>query len=115
MAEEKICDIFKYRVTRAGAVDRTLVFIDGKAVEPTRKDRTKSGMMGQDVYCLSKDEWKKAIIVSVYRSMRGVKDILIKNLSNSDIAGKIVMYWLYSTSDPEELKTFIEKTLTEHR
>jgi len=99
-----LCRSYRFRLTRAGAVDKTLVFINDVEIQPTRSVRSKTGMVGEDVYCLTPSEWKNAFIVTLYRSNSGKKDIVMHNIPDPRVTQLIVKKWSIETSDPEEVR-----------
>jgi hypothetical protein len=106
-----VCRSYRFRLTRAGAVDKTFVFINDVEIQPTRSVRSKTGMVGEDVYCLTPSEWKNAFIVTLYRSNSGKKDIVMHNIPDPRVTQLIVKKWSIETSDPEEVRRELVRLL----
>jgi hypothetical protein len=68
------CEEFEYR-SNIRTPGRTLyVLIDTskwEIVRPTRKERSKTGAHGKDVYCLSEEMWSRVVVVRLARSNSG--------------------------------------------
>jgi hypothetical protein len=68
------CETYYYR-RNIGMPGRTLyILIDTgtwQVLEPTRKERSKTGAHGEDVYCLSEEVWNRVVVVALERSNSG--------------------------------------------
>jgi len=102
-SQEQICKSYAYRITTVGRYNKTYVILDGKPVTPTKVEKN----MGREIYCLSSDEWKRAIVISLYRTKRGLRDIAIylpfAEEKAREIAQKIYTYAKYSALTPDEV------------
>jgi len=69
-----ICREYSYRYTIKTGARTQYYLIDverWEILEPTRKERSKTGAHGKDIYCLSKDVWDRTITVLLERSNSG--------------------------------------------
>jgi hypothetical protein len=102
-SQELVCKSYAYRITSVGRYNKTYVILDGKPVAPAKVEKR----IGREVYCLSSDEWKRAIVISLYRTKRGLRDIAIylpfEEEKAREIAQKIYTYAKYSALTPDEV------------
>jgi hypothetical protein len=101
-SNETICKSFALRKTQFGGYDKTLVILDGEPVTPSKVEED----VGREIYCLSSEQWQKAIIITMYRSNKGFKDVKIYCPLGRDIAQKIYTYFKYSAKTPEEVLNY---------
>jgi hypothetical protein len=65
---------FSFRYTLKTSARTQYIVIDAEKWEilkPTRKERSRTGAHGRDVYCLTPEEWNKTITVVLVRSNSG--------------------------------------------
>jgi len=68
------CVEFSFRYTLKTGARTQYIVIDAEKWEilkPTRKERSRTGAHGKDVYCLTPEEWNKTITVVLVRSNSG--------------------------------------------
>ena len=68
------CAEFSFRHTLKTSARTQYIVIDAEKWEilkPTRKERSRTGAHGKDVYCLTPEEWNKTITVVLVRSNSG--------------------------------------------
>jgi len=68
------CQKFGYRYTSRTGARTQYYLIDADTwvvLEPTRRESSKAGARGSDVYCLSEDKWNRVIVVKLERSNSG--------------------------------------------
>jgi hypothetical protein len=68
------CVEYDYRHTlKTGA--RTQYYLidtrEWKILEPTRRERSRTGAHGEDVYCLSEEVWSRVVVIGLERSNSG--------------------------------------------
>ena len=100
---EKIIKEFPFRNTKAGALTKYLVFLNGRQIYPSGSRRSRSGNHGSDYYALTADEWTKAWVIVLERSNSGKRDISFSD-SVPDIARKqLTDLWLYTDSSVDNI------------
>jgi hypothetical protein len=68
------CESYYYRNTiKTGAKTRYyLVDVDAwEVLKPSRRERSKTGAHGEDIYCLEPEKWRNIIVVALKRSNSG--------------------------------------------
>jgi hypothetical protein len=72
--EKVVCKDYAYRynIKTAGRTQYFLVdTISWKILEPTRRERSRTGAHGRDVYCLPESAWEGVLVVKLERSNSG--------------------------------------------
>ena len=96
------CREFYYRRTGMGAITEHIVIHAEKwmILKPTKIQRSRTGNHGEDIYCLSPDEWKDIIDVRLERSNSG------------RIYYNVIAYDEKNSDKTEELKQLLDKCAT---
>jgi hypothetical protein len=102
----RICKEFSYRRTlKTGALTLTIVYdpVEKKILTPDRRNRSRSGAHGDDIYCLSKDQWNKVYIITLYQSNSGKRDISFSENVSQDIVEKLTIAWIYEDTIVDDI------------
>jgi len=102
----KICRNFSYRRTlKTGALTLTIVYdpVEKKILEPSRKNRSRSGAHGDDIYCLDKDLWNRVYIITLYQSNSGKRDISFSENVPTSTMEKLTIAWIYENSYVDDI------------
>jgi len=102
----KICRNFSYRRTlKTGALTLTIVYdpIEKKILTPDRRSRSRSGAHGDDIYCLSKDQWEKVYVITLYQSNSGKRDISFSENVPTSIMEKLTIAWIYEDTIVDDI------------
>jgi hypothetical protein len=68
------CKSYYYRKTIKTGARTQYYLIDAQrweVLEPTRRERSKTGANGEDIYCLEPEKWRNIIVVALKRSNSG--------------------------------------------
>ena len=98
----KKCINFPFRSTSLGGLTKYYVILDGKILRPSRKVRSKTERHGEDIYCLSDEEWGRTIVIGFYQSNSGKRSYDIHKIPKDiekDKIEEILREWLYSEVD----------------
>ena len=110
----KICRNFSYRRTlKTGALTLTIVYdpVTKNIVMPSRKDRSRSGAHGEDIYCLDKDLWNRVYIITLYQSNSGKRDISFSENVPTDVIEKLTIAWLYENTIVDDIIRILKKVI----
>ena len=70
----KECREFEYRWNLRAPGRTSHILVDTrewKILEPVRRERSRTGTHGKDVYCLSEEEWNRVVVIGLERSNSG--------------------------------------------
>jgi hypothetical protein len=102
----KICRNFSYRKTlKTGAITLTIVYDPEtkKILTPDRKNRSRSGAHGDDIYCLDKDQWNRVYVITLYQSNSGKRDISFSENVPTSLIEKLTIAWLYENTIVDDI------------
>jgi len=107
--ENKICKKFYYRNNiKTPAFTETVVLVDGMMLKPSKMYRSRTGAHGEDIYCLSEEEWSKAWILIFEQSNSGKPYITVINVPEP-IKELIERSWLYENATIKEIVRVVAK------
>ncbi|MEM1619399.1 MAG: hypothetical protein QXU97_04500 [Fervidicoccaceae archaeon] len=89
------CKSFTYaRALSLGGLELTLVAIPGRGVvEPTKRERSDLLVTGEDVYCLKPEDWRRAWVVKLERTMAGRQYAFFEGDVPSEVIMRIRRMW----------------------
>ena len=70
--QTKICKRYYYRnCIKTPGFTETIVILDGKVLKPSSVRRSRTGAHGEDIYCLSEEEWNRTWVIVFEQSNSG--------------------------------------------
>jgi len=110
--QTKICKRYYYRnCIKTPGFTETIVILDGKVLRPSSIRRSKTGAHGEDIYCLSQEEWQRAWVIVFEQSNSGKPYVTTINVPEH-IKELIEIAWLYEGATIKEIVRTVTKLQT---
>jgi hypothetical protein len=110
--QTKICRRYYYRnnIKMPGPTE-TVIILDGRVLRPNKIYRSRSGAHGEDVYCLSEEQWQRVWIVTFEQSNSGKRHVSTVNVPDN-IRELIEEAWINEDVAIDEIASIIAKLQT---
>jgi hypothetical protein len=110
------CREFEYRQTiRTRATTLYILVLDGEILRPARRRRSRSGAHGEDVYCLTEEQWRRVWVVGLYQSNSGRRHAEFSENIPEEVRRVIERTWMHRElpiSDLEHMIQILNKIYT---
>jgi hypothetical protein len=89
----------------------TVIILDGRILKPNKTYRSRSGAHGEDIYCLSEEQWQRVWIVTFEQSNSGKRHVSTVNVPDN-IRELIEEAWINEDVTINEIASIIAKLQT---
>jgi hypothetical protein len=109
---KKICRQYYYRNNiKTPGLTETIIILGGRVLKPNKTYRSRSGAHGEDIYCLSQEQWQRVWVVTFEQSNSGKRYVSTENVPEA-VKELIEQAWICENTTIDEIASIIAKLQT---